>query len=178
MPKIIEGAREKILITAKKRLFEKGYQHMSLREIAKESGIATGTIYNYFENKDYLIASIMLEDWMVSLEKMDAACDSESVKEGIHKICLALYDFGEIYRAIWNQPAVAATASMDMAARHKIISAQIEERVIRLLKNNGYCEEIRFTLSLSELILTSLYQEHLREELGEIAEHMYPVLYS
>ena len=54
MPKIIEGAREKIMANAKRRLFEKGYQHLSLREVAKESGIATGTIYNYFVNKDYL----------------------------------------------------------------------------------------------------------------------------
>ena len=51
MPKIIEGAREKILTNAKRRLFEKGYLHLSLREVAKESGIATGTIYNYFANK-------------------------------------------------------------------------------------------------------------------------------
>ena len=72
MPKIIEGAREKILANARRRLFEKGYQHLSLREVAKESGIATGTIYNYFANKDYLIASIMLEDWVKTLDNMDA----------------------------------------------------------------------------------------------------------
>lgn len=174
MPKIIEGAREKILETAKRRLFEKGYQHLSLREVAKESGIATGTIYNYFENKDYLIASIMLEDWTVALGQMDKACEAASVKEGIQGICQALYDFRNIYSKIWSQPAVAATASLDMAQRHEMLSSQIEERVIRLLKNTGYETEMRFTLSLAELILTSLYQQRLREELIQIAEHMYP----
>ena len=174
MPKIIEGAREKILETAKRRLFEKGYQHLSLREVAKESGIATGTIYNYFENKDYLIASIMLEDWNVALERMDRACEAVSVKEGFLEICQALYDFRDIYSGVWSQPAVAATASVDMAERHKMLSTQIEERVIRLLKNTGYEEEMRFTLSLAELILTSLYQQRLKEELVQIAEHMYP----
>ena len=88
MPKIIEGAREKILVNAKKRLFENGYQHLSLREVAKESGIATGTIYNYFANKDYLITHIMLEDWEIVMRKIGDRLENAScVKDGILGIC-------------------------------------------------------------------------------------------
>ena len=112
MPKIIEGAREKILVNAKRRLFENGYQHLSLREVAKESGIATGTIYNYFANKDCLIASIMLEDWEKAVNKMEKKVEAAAtVKEGVFGICAAMDAFCDIYASIWKQPAVAAAAA-------------------------------------------------------------------
>jgi AcrR family transcriptional regulator len=115
MPKIIEGAREKILVNAKRRLFENGYQHLSLREVAKESGIATGTIYNYFANKDYLIANIMLEDWEKVVAVMDTKVKAAAtVKDGVFEICRSIDEFCEIYACIWQQPSVAAAATPDM----------------------------------------------------------------
>ena len=94
MPKIIEGAREKILANARQRLFENGYQHLSLREVARESGIATGTIYNYFANKDYLIANVMLEDWTAAVQKMDERINNAvSVKDGVLGICELVDEF-------------------------------------------------------------------------------------
>ena len=70
MPKIIEGVRENILNTAREMLFSEGYQSISIRSVAKACGIATGTFYNYFDNKDFLIASIMMQDWQLALARM------------------------------------------------------------------------------------------------------------
>ena len=175
MPKIIEGAREKILVNAKKRLFENGYQHLSLREVAKESGIATGTIYNYFANKDYLIASIMLEDWEKAVEKMDANVTSAAnVKEGVFEICRAIDEFCDIYASIWNQPAVAAAATPDLQHRHEFLAGQIGERVNRLLENKGYAEKNDFNALIVEVILTSNGKEKVREQLYALLDQLYP----
>ncbi len=145
MPKIIEGAREKILANAKRRLFEKGYQHLSLREVAKESGIATGTIYNYFVNKDYLIANIMLEDWMAAMQKAEKHVETaDSVKAGVAGICFALDGFCELYTPIWQQPAVAAAATPDVHHRDQFLSSQVEPKVTRLLEKKAM--EIRMIL--------------------------------
>ena len=123
MPKIIEGAREKILVNAKRRLFENGYQHLSLREVAKESGIATGTIYNYFANKDYLIANVMLEDWAVAVKKMDElVANASTVKDGIMGICRSIDEFCSIYSCIWQQPSVAAAATPDLEHCHQFLT--------------------------------------------------------
>lgn len=176
MPKIIEGAREKILVNAKRRLFEKGYQHLSLREVAKESGIATGTIYNYFANKDCLIANIMLEDWEVAVEKMEEYCNTaNSVKEGVFGICQAMEEFCAIYTAVWQQPAVAAAATPDLEHRHQFLTGQISEKVTGLLKAKGYGDKKQFTLLLSELILSSVGKVEVRQQLGELVEQLYPV---
>ena len=175
MPKIIEGAREKILVNAKKRLFENGYQHLSLREVAKESGIATGTIYNYFANKDYLIANIMLEDWEKAVEKMDAKVTSSvNVTEGVLGICRAIDEFCDIYACIWQQPSVAAAATPDLHHRHVFLTGQIGERVDRLLEEKGYGNKKDFTMLIVELILSSNGKEKVKEQLGALLEQLYP----
>ncbi len=175
MPKIIDGARERILANAKKRLFENGYQHLSLREVAKESGIATGTIYNYFANKDYLIASIMLEDWGIAVEKMEKyITGASSVREGVEGICQAIDAFSEIYISVWQQPAVAAAAASDMLHRHQFLVSQIEEKVNALLDSHGYGDKKEFTALIAELILNSFGKNVLRAQLGSLLEQLYP----
>ena len=175
MPKIIEGAREKILVNAKRRLFENGYQHLSLREVAKESGIATGTIYNYFVNKDYLIANIMLEDWVVAVEKMEERVTNASgVKEGVMGICQSIDEFCDIYTDIWQQPSVAAAATPDLEHRHQFLANQIGEKINRLLKEKGYGDKGQFNALIVELILASNGKKEVREQLGALLDQLYP----
>lgn len=175
MPKIIEGAREKILANAKRRLFENGYQHLALREVARESGIATGTIYNYFANKDYLIANIMLEDWVAAMEKMEErVMAAASVKEGVFGICQSIDEFCAIYESIWQQPSVAAAASSDLVHRHQFLTGQIAEKLDALLEARGYGEKKQFTALLTEMILTSTGKTEVREQLGTLLEQLYP----
>lgn len=174
MPKIIEGAREKILANAKRRLFENGYQHLSLREVAKESGIATGTIYNYFTNKDYLIANIMLEDWAVAVEKMEEQVNlALCVRDGIMGICRSVDEFFAIYAGVWKQPSVAAAATPDRTHRHQFLTNEIGEKVKRLLEKKGYGNEIQYNALIVELILASIGQEEVRTQLGALMDRLY-----
>ena len=66
MPKIIENIREKLLEEAKRQVSESGYSSMTIRSVATACGVGTGTVYNYFPSKDMLVASFMLEDWMIA----------------------------------------------------------------------------------------------------------------
>jgi len=51
--------REKILKAAERLFAEKGYENASIRDIAGVAGVADGTIYNYFENKDALLDALV-----------------------------------------------------------------------------------------------------------------------
>lgn len=46
-----EQIRKDILVAASNSFFEKGYEKTSTKEIAKEVGIAEGTLFNYFSTK-------------------------------------------------------------------------------------------------------------------------------
>jgi AcrR family transcriptional regulator len=52
--------QENILKIAREEFFVNGFANASLREISKKSGCALSNIYNYFDNKDDIFASIVL----------------------------------------------------------------------------------------------------------------------
>ncbi|VUW95636.1 HTH-type transcriptional regulator AcrR [Streptococcus constellatus] len=52
------ATRQTLLDTADQLIAQKGYEHLSVEEITKASGIAKGTFYNYFKKKEDLIAEL------------------------------------------------------------------------------------------------------------------------
>ncbi len=73
MPKIIKNIEEKILNSANDLFQKNGYDGVDMKEIAKKTGIAVGTLYNYFPNKKQLFLKVLDLNWQktfVSLEKI------------------------------------------------------------------------------------------------------------
>ena len=174
MPKIIEGVRENILNTAKNMLFTEGYQSISIRSVAKSCGIATGTFYNYFENKEVLIASIMVQDWQLVLDKMQEAVEkSTSVWNGMDGIYHAIEEFVEIYESIWKQSGPAGASAITME-RHHFLCQQIGGIVEILLCNKGYEEKKDFAIFLAENVLSSATKTYLLPQFKEMVETMFP----
>ena len=53
-----EGKRQNILQAATKIFGSKGFKATKISEIAKEAGVADGTIYLYFQNKEDLLSAV------------------------------------------------------------------------------------------------------------------------
>lgn len=174
MPKIIEGVREKILETAKEMLFTEEYQKLSIRSIAKACGIATGTFYNYFENKEVLIANIMVQDWRIALGKMEiAVANASCVLEGMDGIHKAITDFVHIYEGVWSQSASAGTSAWTLE-RHQFLSQQISQHVEQLLCNKGYEAKKHFSLILAENVLSASTRTYLLTQFRELVAELFP----
>lgn len=74
--------RERIIEAAIKVFAERGFYHARVSEVAAEAGVAGGTIYNYFRNKDDLLISLfedrmeaILADFRAELAGLDSATD-------------------------------------------------------------------------------------------------------
>jgi TetR/AcrR family transcriptional repressor of multidrug resistance operon len=52
--------REQILSAAEKLIAETGFQGLSMQKLAKEAGVAAGTIYRYFSDKEHLLDEVRL----------------------------------------------------------------------------------------------------------------------
>jgi len=55
--------RTVILDAALKTFVKRGYSETKVAEIASEAGVAEGTIYNYFQNKEDLLLALFDEKW-------------------------------------------------------------------------------------------------------------------
>lgn len=175
MPKIIEGAREKIITVARERLFKMGYLHMSLREVAKESGIATGTIYNYFSSKEALVACLMMEDWDKVREGIyQDICETEDVSEGLMHICDRIEEFREVYASIFEEPSATGASSYQMRHYHARLCERLAEAVDELLATKGYDSPGRFSLLFAKNILAVTGNDLLKSQLKELLTLVYP----
>lgn len=66
----LKSRRAKILEVGKEVLAEEGYKNVSIKAIAEKAGIATGTFYLYFANKDKLVETIAEEMYKKLLERI------------------------------------------------------------------------------------------------------------
>lgn len=156
MAKKIQNAKEKIFSVAKKHLFEKGYMGLTLRQVAAQSGIAVGTIYNYYPSKDMLVASIMAEDWLVSIEAMETACtDALTVEQGVRVIYDAITDYIQKYEPIWSEYKGIPNG---FGQYKSMLRKQLSNLIARLLELLGHKEDVGLCPLLSETILTCAIQ--------------------
>ena len=151
MPKIIENIREQLLEEAKKQVTENGYEKTTIRSVARACGIGVGTVYNYFESKDMLIASFMMEDWKRFLESIEVD-SSENAKEILRNAVVGLSDFMEKHSVLFRDPAAAKVYGDVFAVRHKQLREQLAKKILPACRESSV-EDKDF---LAEWIVESL----------------------
>lgn len=107
MPKIIENLRENLILEGRKTLIEKNYSELNIRDIAKSCGVAIGTFYNYFSNKEIFVTEIFMDDWRNTLQLTEGLRNTnESFKEKIRQIYLSMQSFVDKYISIFYEIAM------------------------------------------------------------------------
>ncbi len=176
MPKIIDEARASILVTTRRLLEQQGYAGVSLRSIAAECGIAVGTIYNYFKNKDTLIAHLLLEDWAAALQQMDAAAaGAHTPAAGVQEIYTAVARFAGKYSELFSQYAHAGGSAGVVAGRHQLLRDQLVERMSAMLHRLRPGSDAAMLPLLAETVLAAaLHPELDSAQLAAITARIYP----
>ena len=68
--KKLQHKKNGIIQAAKEVLVDQSYNGISIKSIAKKAGIATGTVYLYFSNKDQLIETVVEEMYIKLLDSI------------------------------------------------------------------------------------------------------------
>ena len=165
MPKIIKNPEDRILQAARKRLLDKELSSFSLREVAADCGIAVGTIYNYFKDKESLMAAVMVQDWMDALETTHEELEeAQSLQAGLLHICRGIRNYCLLYQNVWSSYPAGAEFSMRYRMRHEMLLSQITDMIMGLHERfDTPCEEHR-TILYAELIIAGAQHLEIREE--------------
>lgn len=85
--------RQKIIDAAEKLIAESGFHGLSMHKIAREAGVAAGTIYRYFSDKDDLLLQVRLAvvERNAGLIQQGVE-DSMGLKERFRKIWLNIFE--------------------------------------------------------------------------------------
>ncbi len=134
MPKQIENLHERILETAKEELLASDYSGFTIRNVAKQCGIAVGTIYNYYKSKDILAASVMLKDWNKALSAMQlGSAATINITEGFHVIYEEITKFVSLYSGVWSKVSFTSEFSSEYSKRHKLLLNQLAKIIHGLI---------------------------------------------
>lgn len=155
MPKLINDLRNRILDSAERLLTEKGYQGLTIREIADECGIASGTVYNYFKSKEMLVGTIIGNRWIATLEKTDNdICRTKNISEGLSCIFDGLESFCLLHVDLWKEYGEIKGANVLNPERHAWLVDALSQRVAIVLNQNGYESEYKICQLIAEIMLS------------------------
>lgn len=118
MPKILESPKESIIEHAKRIIMRDGYNSFTMRKISEESGIAIGTIYNYFPNKKDLTVELMMDYWQEYLyfvQKVDN--DEKDFYKKLYLIYEELIEFIATFLDVWIKDSTDEYTKEDMEKR-------------------------------------------------------------
>ena len=78
MPKIIKDVEVSVFNAVMTVMTSDGIDQLTMKQIAKTSGIAVGTLYNYFPDREELISKAIQYSWNQSFESLDEILDQET----------------------------------------------------------------------------------------------------
>ena len=86
-----EDKREKILNAAKNAFAQKGFTAVGIREIAKDAGLNSATLYHYFKNKEEIYSELLEEIFNKIVEILKEISTLEMEERGRVKFAVGRY---------------------------------------------------------------------------------------
>jgi AcrR family transcriptional regulator len=139
-----DDSRRRDLIEKSARLFrEKGYEKTTVRDIAAAAGMQAGSWFYYFKTKQEILAAVMEQGMVRSLEDLEAIASQslppreafrQLVQVHLHTLLAPDHDFISVLLYEWR--------SLDEQSRNRIVALTdryeaIWDRVIEALHQSG-----------------------------------------
>ena len=101
---------------------ENGYHQAQVSKIAKEAGVADGTIYLYFKNKEDILISVFREKMGIFAENVKEILDKEiSATEKLYKM------IDNHFSLLYNDRHLAIVTQLELRQSNKDLRSQINE---------------------------------------------------
>lgn len=85
MPKVIKDVKTRIITSATEQFDRTDFHSVDIRQIAKDCGIAVGTVYNYYPNKKSIMYAVFEALWSESIKKLDKLIDSSEASSDLFR---------------------------------------------------------------------------------------------
>lgn len=151
------ASKEGLLEAARSIAYKDGLSKVSIRRLAAESGIAIGTVYNYFPSKADLVAGIIEEFWRNVFHGRCFNINSQEYIESIEEIYQRLH----VNLAVFKQEFLDDLSGLSKEEKEK--SSQSEQRYMEHMKV-GVLEILKRDTRIMDTVWTAEFtQERLVE---------------
>ncbi|MEF8809683.1 MAG: TetR/AcrR family transcriptional regulator [Bacteroidales bacterium] len=120
--------QEQIIDKAIRLIDQKGIQGLTIKNLAKETGVTEGAIYRHFENKKQILCAIL--DMFREKMKSFQASGRSAEKSTYEKIQVTLNNLGKFFEA---NPAIVSVIFAEEIFQN---DNELSEKVAELIKEN------------------------------------------
>jgi len=113
---------------------EEGVDAINIRSLAARAGIATGTVYNYFESKEDVLLALTEGYWLETMEEMRGAIRAERFSGQLREIMLFLRERVSGPGGAWMRSLSGAEA--EGRERMRAAQALLREALARRLERD------------------------------------------
>jgi len=160
MPKIIKNLEPQIKAAALELYETIGYDKVSMRAIAKKVGIAVGTLYNYYPNKDILFISSLEESWNDTIIHIEKNINGlTNPKERLYILITTLYDDVKARKGLGKELLSNKPENLALVSH---IFIRLQTLIIELINDyhpNAFPERKAYTLVMIIGQLITMYEE-------------------
>ena len=131
-PALVAERRGQIIRAAVKLFSKQGYYTTNIQSIAREAGISTGLIYQYFRDKDdilFLTLKLVLETYEHEIPPR-----LEGVKHPVERLCMALWAYCLIVDGLRDATVLAYRSTKSLRADRRALVMEDETRTNRLIE--------------------------------------------
>lgn len=95
-------SKEEILSVSKNMVAQQGVQAINMRSVAKQCGVAVGSVYNYFPSKNDLIIATIDAIWREIIQGISNCTPSAGFLENVEKLFYGVKSGGEKYPSFFG----------------------------------------------------------------------------
>ena len=123
--------RQRIVRAALRALANSDYDQVRISEVARDSGVALGTLYRYFASKEHRFAAVFVE-WQAALKKKlekeppRGGTEAERLRDVFHRTIRAFQLQPQFYRVVMILNATTDAYAADL---YQSVSSQFQDTV-------------------------------------------------
>lgn len=126
-----EGKRERILLAAERIFARHGFFAARVSEIAKEAGVADGTIYLYFKSKDDLLISLFEQRMTQVNQVLHAAIEGVPPQDQLRAFIKAYLQL------VHDEPGAAEVLTIELRQSSKFMKEYDNPQFVDFLRTLG-----------------------------------------
>ncbi len=131
-------ARQQIVSASHRLFLEQGYHGTTMRQIAKESGMALGSLYNYFPGKEDLFAAVFeaynpYPILLLALENSQGPTPEALVRTAARRLVTALSARPDLVKLVFTD--VVEFQGQHLKAAYPQVAERLEQFIRRLQKD-------------------------------------------
>ncbi|NBI06386.1 TetR family transcriptional regulator [Senegalia massiliensis] len=167
--------KEIILSKAKEIAMNEGIIKINIRTVAKNSGIAIGTVYNYFPSKGDLLVAVIEDFWEGVFKDIDwRGLADNNFYDNLEKVYSVLHDYLHNFKENWLEQLALLKTQEKLIGRQKEDEyfQKMYSKIILLIDMDSNLQQYQWSQTISKENMAEFIFENmlimLKKEKGDM----------